>query len=440
MARTPSIDIRGELSSLVPACRLKKLARESGAVKRERKVKIVDLFWTLVLGFGTGKEKTFAGLRRLYEVTARQEIVPSAFWDRFTPALARFVKRVAEEVMAQVCEASTHLQGCLEGFRDLIVTDSTVIRLHEMLEGAFPACRTNHTKAAAKLHVVMSVLADGPRKVKVTSERTNDGKALKVGPWVKDRLLLFDLGYYGFQLFDRIRRNGGYFISRLKENANLRIVDVHPSRPGDKRLVGRRLQEVLLGLRRDTLDVIVEVRFFRRTYAGKRRRATERFRVVGVRDRETKEYHLYITNIPVEQLDGEAVAASYRARWIVELLFAEWKGGYGLDDIPTRKEEAVQVFIWTSVVTLLASRRLLDVVRKRMRNVAHRISPTRWARVFQTYVPTILQMLLAPPRHVRYLARAIETSMLHEAVDPHVNRPGLVLQAQKGTLPYLAET
>lgn len=64
MARTPSIDIRGELSSLVPVALLRELAEETGAVKRQRKVRIVDLFWTPVLGFGSGKEKTFAGLRR----------------------------------------------------------------------------------------------------------------------------------------------------------------------------------------------------------------------------------------------------------------------------------------------------------------------------------------------------------------------------------------
>ena len=36
-------------------------------------------------------------------------------------------------------------------------TDSTVMRLHDLLEKAFPACRTNHTLAALKMHVVLSV-------------------------------------------------------------------------------------------------------------------------------------------------------------------------------------------------------------------------------------------------------------------------------------------
>lgn len=438
MARTPSIDIRGELSSLVPERRLKELARETGTVQRERKVRIVDLFWTLVLGFGTGKAKTFAGLLRMYKGATGRSIVPSAFWDRFTPKLARFVKRVAEEVMAKVCEGRSELRGSLEGFRDLVVADATVIRLHDLLEKAFAGSRTNHSKAAAKLHVVMSVLAEGPRKVKLTSGRAHDIKALEIGPWVRDRLLLFDLGYYRYQLFDCIRRNGGYFISRLKQNANPKIVAVHGS--GERTLVGRRLQEVLLHLRRDVLDATVEVRFYRRTYAGKKSRTTTRFRLVAIRNQETRTYHLYITNVPIERLDAETVAATYRARWVVELLFAEMKGSYGLDQIPSRKKAAVETFIWTAVITLLASRRLLDAVRRKKRNEAHRMSPTRWARVFRAYVSDILKILLEPPRHVFRLSRRIGRALLEEAVDPHLHRPGLLDQAQNARLPCLAES
>jgi hypothetical protein len=36
-------------------------------VLRDRKVKALALFWTLVLGFGAGGERTLAGLRRHFE-------------------------------------------------------------------------------------------------------------------------------------------------------------------------------------------------------------------------------------------------------------------------------------------------------------------------------------------------------------------------------------
>src|SRR5207249_2842123 len=113
--------------------------------------------------------------------------------------------------------------GLLRSFRDVVVTDSTLVKLHDLLERRFPACRTNHTKAAAKLHVVMSVKGQGPRSVRLTSGRQHDSPVFQVGRWVRDRLLMFDLGYFRYQLFDCIDRNGGYFISRLKENANPEI-------------------------------------------------------------------------------------------------------------------------------------------------------------------------------------------------------------------------
>lgn len=56
MARKQSTRIRKDLNRLVPKKRLEALAKETGAVQREKKVQIVPLFWTLVLGFATGKE------------------------------------------------------------------------------------------------------------------------------------------------------------------------------------------------------------------------------------------------------------------------------------------------------------------------------------------------------------------------------------------------
>ena len=438
MARTQSIGIRGRLTTLVSSQRLHRLARQTGAVQRQRKVKVFHLFWTLVLGFGSGKERTFAGLRRMYEVLARQTLAPSAFWNRFTPNLAAFLKAVATEGMATACAAEHALEGTLHGFRDLVVADATVIRLHEFLAKRFPACRTNATQAACKLHVVMSVAAAGPRSIRVTSERAHDGKTLRLGPWVKDRLLLIDLGYYGFALFDRIRRNGGYFISRLKSNANPTIVEVHGSRRNDRDLRGRKLQEVLHRFRRKRFDATVEATFLRRTYAGERTRVRKTFRLVGVRNADSGEYHLYVTNVPSERLSAEEIATTYRARWYVELLFAEWKSGYGLDQIPSRKKEAVEIFIYASVITMLASRTLLREVRRKLKSVAGRIPAMRWAKIFQAHVLQILQVLLTPPRHGRYWANGLEAALLHEAVDPHLDRPGLLQQVQNGTSSYAA--
>jgi putative transposase len=63
MARMSTIPIREVLCKMFPAVRLRRLARARGVVVRQRKVDIVALFWTVVLGFAVGEERTLAGQR-----------------------------------------------------------------------------------------------------------------------------------------------------------------------------------------------------------------------------------------------------------------------------------------------------------------------------------------------------------------------------------------
>jgi hypothetical protein len=73
----------------------------------------------------------------------------------------------------RLAEPSGELREHLSRFKDLVVADATVIRLRDALAGAYAACRTNHTRAAMKLHLVMSVFGAGARKVTVTGASTS---------------------------------------------------------------------------------------------------------------------------------------------------------------------------------------------------------------------------------------------------------------------------
>ena len=67
MASSKHVPVREILDGLFPAAFLMSLAKATGAAKRVRKISSVDLFWTVVLGFGVGRERTLAGLRRGFE-------------------------------------------------------------------------------------------------------------------------------------------------------------------------------------------------------------------------------------------------------------------------------------------------------------------------------------------------------------------------------------
>jgi putative transposase len=424
MARTKTIRIKEVLTRIFPRDTLEKAALAVGLTQRRRKVKVVAFFWTLVLGFGTGRDRSIAALRRAYQLTAKVSLVPSAFYDRFTPALARWLKHLVEYALAQVSEPTRELRGALASFRDLVVADATVIRLHDLLAGSFAACRTNHTLAALKLHTVMSVNGAGPRKVKITAERVQDGPIFKVGRWVQDRLLLFDLAFFRFQLFACIQAQGGYFISRLKKSADPLIVAVHRRwRGASVELVGKRLSEVLPRLQRDVIDVEIEVAFSRRVYGGIRHKAKERFRLVGVRNAETQEYHLYITNIPPARLKPVEIAQIYAARWVVELFFRELKSIYRADQMPSRKRAVVEALLFSAVITFLASRLLLAELRGRLGAArARRVPDERWAGVFAVVARDILKIMLRPASEAAILTRDVSGYLLHEAVDPNLTR------------------
>lgn len=427
MAKVQSIELPRALKRLFPDRLIKHLARESGFVIRERKVKAVPFFWNLVLGFGKAATRTISNLRRSFESAAGETIVPSAFYDRFNDGLVKMLRSAIGHVLDSFQLAGTESREVAKAFKDVIVADASVIKLLDGLKAIFPGCRTNTAPAAVKLHAFLSVKGAGKSTVAITSERVPDKKKLQIGPWVRDRLLLFDLGYYRFQLFSCIARNGGFFISRLKENANPTLNTlIRKVRGNSIDVEGKRLQDILTNLQREVLDVEAEVEFPRRTYGGHRRRARERYRLVAIRDDKTGKYHTYITNVPVDLLEAEAIASAYRARWLIELVFKELKSGYRIDQVPSGRREVAEAFLYSGILTLLASRKLFRLLAAE--DEGHRFRIGRWWSIFAANAYNLLLAVLHP-RQGAFLLNNFLKTLRHELVDPHRKRTSLLIEA-----------
>ena len=220
-----SEEVEEVLTGLFPTDWIEQHARALGVVKRIRKIHPCCLFWTLVLGFGTGAHRSIDGLRRAFCQAVGVSLARSSFYDRFTLPLVGLLQAAVVLASEALVGAQLSQEGLLELFRDVVIADGTVVRLWDLLKDTFPACAEG--KAAAKLHVVLSVYGHTATQIKLTGQRPNEGKLLSIGPWVCGRLLLIDLGFFGFRLFDRIDRNKGFVVSRLKDTANPLIVDVH---------------------------------------------------------------------------------------------------------------------------------------------------------------------------------------------------------------------
>jgi len=416
--------VEKELITMFESKWLRAKAMETGLVKRERKIDPVIMFWTLAIGYGAQLYRTIVQLKREYEVRGNVLISDSSWHDRFTPELVEFLKECVIHGIEHISQEPSRVLGKrLAIFRDVMIQDSTIIRLHESLAKKWPATRSRKAAAGVKVAFLTSAVANSPKSLSILPENTSDLKTLKVGPWVRDIILLFDLGFYKYQLFTRIAENGGFFVSRVKSNANPIIVGTnHVRNCHGIDLKGKRLRDITLEKSDDIFDVNVEVSFDRRAYRGKSKNDNMEFRLVAVYNAEAEEHHFYMTNISPDILSASDIAAIYAARWEIELIFKELKSRYALDMITTKSPHAIEALIWISILTLLVSRKVYSVVRKLNPDAKMvRFTQLRWSTIFVENSSKLLSAIL-DYLGIKHDFSTVLNVYSSEALDPHINR------------------
>ena len=181
---------------LYPSEVLTRLAEESGFIRRYRKVDPVAFFWAVTLEAGLYLQRSPDQLRHVYNERDTKPLHSYAsFYDRFTPELVDFLYFCVAHGLSQLKNApGNRLSPKLAAFEDVLIQDSTIVRLSASLMTHFPATRPSQPTAGAKIATLVSVRANGPKRVELMPERVNERDTLKPGPWVKRPILLFDLG------------------------------------------------------------------------------------------------------------------------------------------------------------------------------------------------------------------------------------------------------
>jgi IS4 transposase len=416
--------VEQELTRMFESKWIRDTAKESGLIERERKIDPLIMFWTLAIGYGSQLYRTLTELKREYEFRGNVSISDSSWHDRFTPELVKFLRECVIHGIEHISQEPSRILGKrLASFRDVMIQDSTIIRLHESLADKWPATRSKKVAAGVKVAFLTSAVANSPKSISILPENTSEMKTLKIGPWVKDIILLIDLGFYKYQLFSRIVENGGSFVSRLKSNSNPLIIGIN--QVGNCHgidLNGKHLKDIELEKSDAIFDVNVEVSFDRRSYRGESKKDNKIFRLVAVYNPEAEEHHFYLTNISPSILNASEIAAVYAARWEVELIFKELKSRYELDHIRTKSTYAIEALIWISILKLLISRKVYSVVRKLNPDAKMiRFTQLRWSNIFVQNSSRLLSAIM------NYLGIEQDFSTVlnvysSEALDPHVNR------------------
>jgi len=208
------------------------------------------------------------------------------------------------------------------GVKKILLLDSSSFSLPEGAREHFPAPRNNVVPAAVKLHMLYDLFGGGSKWYEITPATTHDRKGFPPLEFLKGALIIFDLGYWDFQLLKDMMDDGIYFLSRVKCNARIKVVRV--VKGVSKTCIGFDLHSGRLdAFRGNIVEVIGKfiISKSKENFEG---------RIIGYWSPEDSSYHWYVTNLEVS---SDNMYSIYRLRWTLELVWKSWKSFLHLDEI-----------------------------------------------------------------------------------------------------------
>jgi len=433
-----------ELNSLVPPRPVREHARATGFIERHCHIDATPFLWTFLVGT-TQDNGSVATVRDLYKVFTGDEVAYSSIQQWIKPELIDLLVDLVDYVSVELGRTESSLGGRYSRFRDVLIPDATICTLSPESVEDFPGFGDDH--AGAKLHLVESLASVAPFLDTITDARTQETTQLEIGEWIEDTLAMFDLGYLDYDRLGNINDNNGWFVCRLNADANPRVIDEPRTLRGNSiDLEGTHLQEVLPDLHRQTLDVTATVGADQDDP-----HLPYDIRVIGVRHEGDEdvpayrddvdadhEYHIYATNLPREEFAPREIAALYSNRWSIETVIQQCKEVFNLEEIPVRREVAVECFLLTPLLMLLLSRYLLRQVRARLGPAspesveeATDVQPTRFSQRLQRFSGKLLETMA---KRLGYPGDDVGLVILEGAIDPNVGRHALTERVAHGTV------
>ena len=208
----------------------------------------------------------------------------------------------------------------------LMSLDSSVIDLSLSL---FDWAKFRRTKGAIKLHLLLDHDGYLPSFAVITEGKSSDIKVARQMRFEPGTVLAIDRGYIDYDWFVELTRQGVYFVSRLKRNA---VVEVIEDRPVPKNRNILKDQVVFFPHHAEARE-----EYF--------------FRLVEVWVPEKEQSIIFLTN----HLDFGAttIAAIYKDRWSVELFFKALKQNLKIKTFLGISPNAVKTQIWTALIAML---------------------------------------------------------------------------------------
>lgn len=221
----------------------------------------------------------------------------------------------------------------------LYIIDSTTISLfQEILKNAGPTPLGGKRKGGIKAHTLVKADEDVPRLVRLTAGSTSDRTFMKDIDVPQGSILAFDRGYLNYKRYNEWTQKGITFVTRLHGSA---VYD---------RLETYSVEEEE---RRRGVESVVRIRMGHATQPDR-----VEARLIRFKDAGTGRTYDFLTNN--FDMAASTIAAIYRQRWQIEILFKRLKQNYPLQYFLGDNVNAIKVQIWCALIADL----LLKIVRK----------------------------------------------------------------------------
>jgi hypothetical protein len=214
----------------------------------------------------------------------------------------------------------------------LLTLDSTTV---ELCASMFDWAHWRRTKGAVKLHLLLDHDGYLPVFGCVSAGKVGDVTVAKTLDFPRGSIVALDRGYVDYHLFTRWTREGVFFVTRLKANADMARVESRPVPKG-----GNVLR-----------DEIIRLQPF---VAG--RPDLEDLRCVTIWLADKQEELVLLTNH--FKLAAATIAAIYKERWQIELFFKLLKQQLKIKTFVGTSANAVRIQIWTALIAVLVIRYL----------------------------------------------------------------------------------
>lgn len=291
----------------------------------------------------------------------------------------------------------------------LYVMDSTTITLFsQILKGSGRNSKNSKKKGGIKAHTIIEEDTALPVMVDFTAAAVSDHDLMEqLFKLPQGSFLAFDMGYLDYYVWKRLTDAGYRFVTRLKSNANFRIIQ--QNKCPDEHVIGDQIIEFSYNKKVERPMTTEELshRRGRRPKSGvvmvtEHKKGTFRCRRVLRRTDDGKGLVEFVTNVmTANEMTAEQVCETYRRRWTIEKLFRRLKQNFPLKYFLGDNVNAIEIQIWVTMIAYL----LLRVIQhKSMTKLSFSNVVTTTKLTITSYI-NIVTLLNSPKRAWKELER-----------------------------------